>query len=355
MSVAITTHYVIQQHTPQECLTDCVDLLNATRDHLSTEDRFRWLYLDNPDGAAVVWILRKRGSSEALGFTATLPRRMLVQGAIRRGWIGADFSILPAYRTLGLAVKLRRAAREAIDQGAADFLYAHPNDRMAAIHRQAGHQPIGQMIRLAKPISLRPFLEEWTSSPRLARLAAQVGDPCRSWLERLTLPPAGLVLRDQTLSAIGPQYDELFWRAATEHPGIIGIRDATYLRWRYAANPLYQTHLLAAEDAGRLAGYALYVVEGDEVHIKDLFPMQQPSVVGALLHELSLRGYQHGWRSLSITLLESNPLCQVLTRVGFRLRAERSTMFGYCPSQHPWSPLVYDQHAWWLSVGDRDV
>jgi hypothetical protein len=147
----------------------------------------------------------------------------------------------------------------------------------------------------------------------------------------------------------------LFWDAVQDGYPVIGVRDAQYLRWRYADNPMSRTHMLVAEESGRLAGYVLYVQVGNEAHLKDIFPMHRREVVAALVSQLTRIGYRAGWRSLSLTLLETNPLRPLLAALGFRQREETTQMFGYCPDDRPWATAVYDCHSWRLTVGDRDV
>ena len=86
-----------------------VSLLNATRRDPIDESRFDWMYRSNPDGPAVLWSVRETGSADLAGFTVALPRRMIVDGELRSAWNCADFSMDPRYRTLGPAIKLRRA------------------------------------------------------------------------------------------------------------------------------------------------------------------------------------------------------------------------------------------------------
>src|SRR5262245_46663786 len=86
--------------------------LEATRGEPAHPRRFAWLYRANPDGAAVVWSVRRSETGEFAGFTAGLPRRMFVSGRECLCWNCSDFSIYPRFRALGVAVKLRRAATE---------------------------------------------------------------------------------------------------------------------------------------------------------------------------------------------------------------------------------------------------
>ncbi len=355
MLTAGTTKFDITSEPLASCLRDCSAVFSETRAQPAGSDRFDWLYARNPQGNALVWVARDNTFGNVVGFTAALPRQVVVEGDVRNCWIGADFSVLPSHRTLGLALKLRRAARQAIDDGRADFLYAHPNDRMAVIHARVGHRPIGTMIRLAKPLRIGPFIAERISSPRVGAIAGGILDPIRRWTDVTVWRRGRFTVRPADVATVDERFDDLFRRSVAGFSGVVGVRDSRYLRWRYADNPLYRTEMLVAEDKDQLAGYLLFVREGDEVHVKDIFPMHEPEVVQALVAALTQAGYRAGWRSISMTMLETNPLRPVLQALGFRQRGETSQMFGYCPEDRPWSAAVYDKDAWWLTVGDRDV
>ena len=347
--------FEIREASTDETLQDCLAIFNATRSQESFSERFEWLYRKNPDGDAVVWTIRQDETDLTVGFTAALPRRVLVNGIVRTCWIGSDFSVLPRYRTLGLAVKLRRAAKDAIDAGRADFLYAHPNDRMAVIHKRVGHCQVGSMVRLAKPLKTGPYIADLTSSPRLGNLAGVVLDPIRRLTDRAAGSEKRYTVRHETAARFDERFDRLFAEETRNHQGVVVIRDALHLNWRYAENPLYDTHLLTLNEQGRLAGYALYVMDGNTVNVKDVFPMDNGEVSTSLLTALVRTGYQQGWQSISVTTLGTSPLLSRLEELGFRRRAETSSMFAYCRAERPWSDTVTDATQWLLNAGDRDV
>ncbi|MBX3441598.1 MAG: hypothetical protein KF774_04265 [Planctomyces sp.] len=344
----------VVEAAPADVEADCARLLAATREHDVPPERMPWLYRDNPDGDAVIWLLRDQDSNESVGFTAALPRRMRVLGEERMCWIGSDFSVLPKYRTLGLALKLRRAAKDGIDAGRAEFLYAHPNDRMAVIHSKVGHSPIGQMIRLARPLRIAPHVAEATSSPRLGAVAGAVVDPLLRFVDRTTWRRRRVALSHVAEPVFDARFDGLFERATAGSSTILGVRDSRYLSWRYGRNPLQQTEAILAEESGRLVGYAL-LSRNESVHIKDVFPTDDAALAQELLAEAIRVGFRTGAQSVSATLLESHPLAATLQGWGFRRRAETSQMFGYCPADRPWAEALFDKSSWRISVGDRDV
>lgn len=323
-----------------------VDLLSQTRSSPATLDRFQWLYRDNPDGAAIVWGLLDEDSDEIVGFTACLPRRVCVRGNSCMAWIGADFSIAPAYRTLGPAVKLRRAAKEAIDQGRADFLYAHPNERMAKIHARVGHRAVGQMQRFARPLKVSPHL------PPVLRWCGPIADRIWSLCSRETWQ----IRRSRTLfradATFDSRYDELAERLCQLRP-LVGLRDQRYLNWRYRQNPLARYHVIEAQSARGLEGYILFEEESGCLQIKDLVALE-PEVIDQLLGAISRYGRRQRVASLSFGILRGHPWESALLRWGFRPRSETSEMFAYAAQADLLEELV-DSGNWVITVGDRDI
>ena len=298
----------VTEVTASSCLDECCSLLNATREHHSEVGRFDWLYLRNPDGPAIVWLLRESENGAAVGFTAALPRRMSVQGRERICWIGSDFSVLPKYRTLGLAVKLRRAAKEGSGAG-----------------RAAG------------------------------RIAGAVLDPVVRWGDGASWSRRRFEFEHLATASFDARVDGLFDREGRQSETIMGVRDATYLNWRYGANPCARSEVVLASKGNELCGYAIFVRDSDCLSIKDVFPCHRPEVVAGLLEEVRRIGYRTELQSVTMTLLDSNPMVAVLRSQGFRLRPESTEMYTYSRSDREWAPVVANPDLWQLTVGDRDV
>ncbi len=346
--------FLVAEESQGAAQAHAIALLGATRKTPVDAARFDWLYRKNPDGEAVLWTVRDGKSGEMAGFTVALPRRVMVDGEVRICWNGADFSMHPKFRTLGPAIKLRRAAREGVDAGRVDFLYAHPNERMAVVHARVGHLPVGRMFRYAKPLRIGPYLQTKVSSRFLAGILGAVGDRLVRLGARETWHRSTCEVGPRAGDRFDERYDRLFEQAAG-CARVVGVRDARYLNWRYAENPLYETRVLEARDGGRLRAYLLYVVNDDTASIKDVFPPGDGAAVRDLIAGVIREGRRLGLRSASVTTLEGNPLDRHFAEFGFRLRPESSQMFAYAPPERPWREVVTDRQAWFLTVGDRDV
>lgn len=305
-------------------------------------DRFEWLYRRNPDGRATAWFVVDERSDDLAGCTAVFPRRIQVRGQSRAtiAWNCGDFCIMPRYRAGAAAIKLRRAARDGVDAGASPFLYAHPNDRMLQIHLRVGHQPLGRMIRLARPTRATgtgPLHTIATSALRLARP------------ERL-LPRDEHEIEGQTLPS---ELDELFERLRSSL-GTALVRDVTYLKWRFLDCPLSEYRFVIARRGSQLTGYLAFCFVRGQLTVRDWLGIDSRAVrtlFGAAVEQACLAEAS----SASVTLLETHRHVPLIRALGFSTRPETSTSITYAPETLPWRAAVTSPQAWYMTVGDRDV
>ncbi|QGJ69194.1 Hypothetical protein PBC10988_8620 [Planctomycetales bacterium 10988] len=344
--------YSMHEEDLNEVRDEAMDVLHECREIPIPAARYDWLYRQNPDGNAALWSVRQQKTGKMVGFTVALPRRVLVDGQIRTAWNGADFSILKPFRALGIALKLRRAAKDGIDNGRADFLYAHPNSTMQVIHEKVGHRSIGTMVRYAIPLKSSFYIENRFGSRIAGRCLGPVVDQALRWTSPATYHRAHSKLTWEEAPTFDARFDRLFADAQLARP-VIGVRDAAYLQWRYAENPLYPTHAVLAESEGKLRGFALIQPEGNVWHLKDVFCETVGTWDKDLLAAVLQQARRCGIASVSATFLDGFPLESTFTAFGFQRRSTVSQMMGYKAESDSGPEL--DSSAWWLSVGDRDV
>ncbi|HET9265666.1 MAG TPA: hypothetical protein VFO14_21625 [Vicinamibacterales bacterium] len=306
-------------------------------------DRFRWLYLDNPDGRAVAWLAIDEGSGEIVGSTAVTPRRIRL-GRARQvvAWNCGDFSIRPRYRTMGVALKLRRAARDAVDAGARPFLYAHPNDRMLPVHLKVGHSPLGRMVRHARRMRMETGwgVVDAVGSVGLQWMGRELFVRRREELELLT-------------SDAGQEFDDLYERAFARL-GTALVRDAAYVRWRFQRMPVDSHELIVSRRGSALTGYLAFAVQDRVAHVKDWLTADDAArdqLFAGFIRDMGRRDV----RSISVIALETHPDLPAWRRFGFFVRPESSTAITYVPESFPDRTEVSAPQAWYMTVGDRDV
>lgn len=341
----------IRRESAAERIEDAVKILNETRLHASADgERCRWMYLRNPAGVAQLWTAV--AADRCVGFAALVPRRMYVEGAARTAWITADLSVLPAYRRRGLAGAMRSAARRAVDAGEVDILYGHPNDKSSGAHRKAGFAEIGEMCRYAAVVRTESYVARLVPVASLARMLAEALDSCLGLAARVRIPRGISV---EPVERFDARFDALDATESRRMPGIVGVRDAAYLNWRYFELPGESIRVLAATSLGTLRGYAVMRYRVDAAEILDLFPYSDARVVTALLASCLSAAQKEHMRSVSASLLEENPVIPLLRRMGFRMRADHSRMFAYAAAGSPWASSARLRRAWYIWDGDRDI
>jgi hypothetical protein len=335
---------VIRQANLENELGEVADTVNASFARALPLDRFRWLYQANPDGQATAWVAVDGSSGQIVGTTAVCPRRIRIGGTGRNvlAWNCCDFSIRSRYRTMGAAIKLRRAARAAIDAGDSQFLYAHPNDRMLVIHLQVGHRPLGRMVRHAK-------LLRTSSGVRPIDRAASVA---------LRLVGTGLWRRSKHDTQLVNEWplaglDSLF-EDASRRLGTAVVRDSRYLDWRFRQNPLEHTELIVARGGERMSGYLIFTMKHGVGVVKDWLAVDT-SAVDALFQALIAEMRHRDAPSISVTALESHRDLPRLTALGFLRRPDSTTAVVYTNPDLADSKMVTNPDAWYMTLGDRDV
>ena len=173
-------------------------------------------------------------------------------------WNCGDFSIAKRYRTMGTAVKLRRAAREGIDAGKSAFLYAHPNDRMLQVHLRVGHEPLAKMHRYAKALAVAQpgtWLNRWaTTGLRFLGSEAFVRINGDVQIVASEMLPADI--------------DDVY-RQVQQRLGTAVVRDRRYLNWRFHGTPERDTETLILRANGRPSAYVVFSVKNHILQIKD--------------------------------------------------------------------------------------
>jgi hypothetical protein len=328
--------------------------LNQNRTRITDKRRYHWLYLDNPFGKAKAWIAIDDRKAAIAGFTAVFPRLMSVDGKEMLCWNCGDFSINRSYRSLGVAVQLRSAATRIVNEGQVPFLYAHPNDRMKIVHLRAGHKVIGQMVRFAMPLRIDRCLPLLPGISWISSGWGWASNTLRSISKQSRRLKQSFRAEIIDGFAVDAPFNSLLEEVRGRLP-IFGLRNYEYLNWRFGMNPMVQLRTLLLYRIGQLVGYAFYSLKDEAMDVNDLFCLPEQDVSDALITCLTNTGWDHRARSVSVTLLESNPLIQSLVRVGYRRRPETSSVIVHAAPGVPWGPMLQDKTNWFMTVGDRDV
>jgi hypothetical protein len=330
--------------------TDREELLGLLQRNLPDvihQQRFRWLYCNNPVGPAHSWFLCDK-SGTAVGTTALFPRAVWIDDTPALcGQVG-DFGIDPAFRSLGPAISLQRATFGPVKLGAMAFCYdCPPHEKGMAMFRRLGLQENCRMRTYVKPLRLDRQMTRLLGR-KAGRAAALVANPL------LAIAANTSARRGLDFTFLACDFDAEFSELddAVKTPGAIrNRRRAEDLNWRFRRNPLQTFEVLTARRNGELAGYAVFAVIGEDALLFDLFARKLEEVGPSLLQVLSDLLRERSIQTVRSTLAGDATYISIFRQAGFLLRADAARVVAFAgPGDSAGGNLLRDarwqfQHA----------
>lgn len=338
-----------------------LDTLLRNRDHgdnARRQARFEWSLSGNPYGRPRAWLAIDESSEKVIGSVTAFPRRVLINGEAALGWNGGDTSIDREFRTLGAALKLRRAVKECVDRGEMRFLYSHPVDRMRAVLEKVGHAVIGKLARHGLILRLDRIAGERLGKNFLAAALARTANPfLRTWAWKGAVAArTGAIVRVQERHHFGEEFDALFARAAKNHP-VIAERDARFLAWRFLQNPLHpEFKIFRLETEGRLNGYAIVDFTGDGgARILDFLVAEPRGDLAALLAGIVRALQPTGICSISVRAHDHSPVLPRLRAFGPTSLDTMNSGIALHVAPGTANGVLLDERNWFMTQADRDT
>ncbi|MEK7728607.1 MAG: hypothetical protein AAB354_09350 [candidate division KSB1 bacterium] len=336
-----------------------LDTLLRNREHGDNElrqRRFEWSYYQNPFGQPRAWLAIDEASSRTIGMVAAFPRKMLVHGKPVLGWNGGDTSIDTEFRTLGVAIKLRRAVQAPVDRGEMALLYSHPVDRMRAVLEKIGHHTIGTFARHGAILRTEPIAQKFLGRNAASALLAGVANifPPLQWSTRFA--SRQWRLRLQSEKKFGAEYDELCARLAPQHE-VINVRDAEFLTWRFVQNPLVREfQVYRFEKENRLCGYALIGLENNAARVLDCLIEDGARGLRSLLIQLMRALRAQKIPTLALRGMYASATVQAARKLGFWFQDRKDAGVAvYAAKNSPLAATLHDERSWFMTQADRDV
>lgn len=337
-----------------------LDLLLRNRDQSDNalrQARFEWSLTRNPYGQPRAWLAIDESSGKVIGSVSAFPRRVLVHGQPLLCWNGADTSIDREFRTLGVAIKLRRAVKESVDRGEMRFLYSHPVDRMRVVLEKVGHVVIGRLARHGVILRFDRFVKAAIGKNIFTSLLAQTANPLLqawSWQGKSSARH-GLRVRVQEENRFDDAFDALFERVVKNH-AVITERTAPFLSWRFQQNPLHREfRLVRLEAENRLRGYAVVDFKGDGARILDFLVEDHARDLRPLLAGIIRWLRPCGFCSVSVRGNDHNPILPLLRAFGPTSLDTVNSGIAVHAAADATAQAVLEERHWFMTQADRDV
>jgi hypothetical protein len=328
-----------------------IDLMFRYLTPMSDRPRYDWLYRQNPDGPAQLWVLTDVDRCTIIGSAGIVPRRMHVRGQEMLGAVLVDFWIHPEYRSLGPALQLQRACLAGIDAGRYAFYYDFPERSMVAVYRRLGVESSQSMVRMTKLLNLEKKLGKIGRVPLFGRSLVAGANSIIRLLDIGKRNFSECEIREQR-EACGEDFTVLAQRVSAGY-GVCVARNAGYLNWRFRSHFHNRYEMLTAHRDGSLMGYVLFLDGGETATIIDLFGVEDRKMKSDLIFAALEVLRQRGVFSVNAPCLRSQTPMALFRKLGFYSRETHAVMISASRGASGGSVDLKGQSVF-LMDGDRD-
>ena len=312
--------------------------------------QWRWKFLDNPHGPALV-LIAETESKQLAGHYGLMPRKIRFKGQITIGYQEVDLMIHRQLASPGLFRKLGSQIYK-LAQTHASFTFGFPNQTSL---------PAGKRIlkwKIIHPIPLHTFIGDplavLNQHRRLGFLPQGLNRPVRA-LRQLYLEGV-LRSRDpcKEVTVIFDAIDELLQRSCQSELSF--IRDRDYLAWRYMHPPDTPFRFLFTGSEADPSGFAIFRVQAGEMCLAEMFldPAREWAAAKGILHYLANAAAESRCHVIRAWALANSRYSIILNKLGFWKRDSRNYLVIRSFLSPEDNRLLWDPDRWYISWGDSD-
>ena len=275
---------------------------------LQPEAKYEWFYRRSPHKAPTLLLLTHGQNDTCVGVAGLGTREVFLHGVQSTAGILVDLVVLPDHRTLYPALLLQKTM-QATALSLHRIVYGFPNKNSTAIVRRLGYTQVGYLVRHSKVLRHAPYLKRYGIPAWLSKVVGAVADCVMPLYFRPCRVLRG-VWRVAWASSVDARFDTL-WQRTSGFDGLIGIRDAKFLAWRFFSQPehSYRVFVVSTESSAEITAYAICEAIGNSMHVRDF--LVDPNCIGGtrlLVHLLSTEAQLQGYDNLSLSF--AGPECQ---------------------------------------------
>lgn len=314
---------------------------------------WKWEFIENPHGHSLIYIVEEGG--KIIGHFADLARRFSAKGKEVIGTLSLDLMVHPDYRRKGIFEEMGRYAAQRVKSEGGLFLTAYPI-RIETIRGfiKIGWKEVTKLPVLVYPIKFSRIANRYLHFFPLSFL---VGGMARLFYTLFFSPRRCNKTEGIEIEEVGRLDDEFdrFWEKAISLYPIMGIRDQTYMTWRYFQHPSRTYSIYRATKKGEMGGFIVLrkvaLLEFNSAVIVDLLTLDKDFLM-ALVSKGIEQSRRDGVDLLGFMVSKSHPNYRVLRECGF---LPSSKTFLLMIFSHTKEMNLFDQKEWYVTWGDTDV
>jgi GNAT superfamily N-acetyltransferase len=320
------------------------------------DNKFRWIYENNPCGEAVLWLLIDEGNQEIVGCAALFPREVVVDGEAYRAGIAGDLLIHKNHRTMGPALMLMREVFKSAGSFGFDLIYTLPNKNADLLAKRVGYKKIATLDRYVNLFKVKqqliklgiPYVASSIFSPVLGMVL---------WTKQRKLwrcKSSSFKFSELT------EFDEKFltlWKEYSLSYPVLPDRSIDYMNWKYFSDPDDVNHAYAAFslDKKEMLGCVVYCNDGSSIEIRELILSKNNKSHKYIITEFLRHIQKSGKESAVMNVAGDSRLSAILVDFGFTLRSSGRNVRYACFNDNINQSTLDDKNNWYFVMSDEDT
>lgn len=340
------------------------DLKNHKKDIISLwrrnsqgvpEERYSWIYENNPAGAPICYLLKENESGSIVGATSLFPRKIFIDGKQINAGIAGDFVVDKNHRALGPALSLQKAAVFHCNGNEFAILYGFPNKQSESVLLRAGYKILGEVVQMTKPLHSYYYIKRYINIPVITKALSNALDFLMKNHPKEIYKKTSNQYSFIILSSFNQTFDVLWDKASTRFI-FIGERNSSYLNWRYKESPHNKHNIFAliSKDDSKIFGYIIFSLTENRAQIADIL-FQKDDILDTLISSFINMQRRQGVDSISINIAGNRSFVDKLKEYGFSLRSRERKILIYTSSNFLIPLPEIENGNWYLTSGDNDI
>jgi hypothetical protein len=292
-----------------------------------SEERFDWLYNDNPAGKSIVCLAFENSTGNVIGCGTIYQRDIIISGMILSMGIGIDFAVDEKHRVLGPAVSIQRNLVSESKKSGLDLVFVYPNKISSAAFKRAGYEFIGASNDYHKLLKHGDKIQKIIKVPYVSGIISVVVDNVCSLLDLRLKITYSKDLITESLDIADSRFDKL-WESKKIDYRVVEDRCSKYLQWRFLGKKGAKNQFYCLFDAEKktLLSFITYSLnkEKQEAIIKDVFPVVDNRYLSCFLSEFARTMKRDGMKFISISYFGNRSIVKMLRKLlYFRTKVKR--------------------------------
>jgi GNAT superfamily N-acetyltransferase len=349
-------HWIVReggQRDLKEILSLRKLVFGETEEDKLGEKFWRWEFEEGPGGGAFTYLVEH--GERVIGHLADLPKQFSVNGEVVSGTFHLELMVHPDYRRRGIFYEMEKYSVRHVKDEHKLFMTACVI-RKESINglKKVGWRTLSKLPVIVHPIRFSGILNRYLHFRLLSLLFGGVARVFYLLLFGLKKKKGTEEIRIDEVPELDDEFD-FFWQKAISLFPIMGVRDRTFLRWRYLQHPAWNYTIYRGRKGEEMSGYIVLrkvdLLGFNSAVIVDLLALDNETLL-ALVEKGIEHSQKEGADLLGFMVPQGHSYYKILRKKGF-LPSPKTFQFMVYP--HSNTDIFLSPEKWYVNWGDTDV